>query len=60
MRGYDGACISGDKRLLGEQPRGQNSLEGRGALFFFNSLLSPATMGSWDLPSRINLLAPTP
>lgn len=41
-KGSGGACISRDKRLLGEQPRGQA----------FFTLLSPATMGTWDLPAR--------
>lgn len=43
-KGSGGACISGDKRLLGEQSRGQ-----RGTFFFFlpvisshNGLLRPA------------------
>lgn len=45
-KGSGGACISGDKRLLGEQPRGQRRP--------FFTLLSPATVGAWDLPARTN------
>lgn len=43
-KGSGEACISGDKRLPGEQPRGQRCS--------FFTLLSPATMGTWDLPAR--------
>lgn len=42
-KGSGGTWISGDKRLL-EQPRGQRRP--------FFTLLSPATVGTWNLPAR--------